>query len=452
MALQSGITLYDQIKSKVTGTPTGKAGFFDFGTVTLGEADPSLFTEPSQPIMDQPFTPEGMVPEQVQGGVIGELDFSKGMSPAGFYQDKEVQVGMPAATAPGGMATTTETRTQQYSDEEAAAMLGIAPPQTAADYAALDAIMANIGTYGAYDYSRSQQPVGSIGFTRTTEAGRQAQGFLSTLMGPLGLALDAATGDQYVGLGGRMELESFGVPGLLQEKSYREAYDIAKQEERGVPGYNVYVSPDGQLRGYKPAEGLSKFFGQDFSAFGTADLSQVRNEVALAGGYDPETFDFNTGQGVSLEGMVTGFGGFAQDGSFVNMTGERSSSMNHGYTGMQYGSALADVYGTDYAVGLMNQQADRIANSGGFFAQSRANYYSGIADQLSQGVREQYSFGTGKDKYTGGYVRSTTGQPVRSTTGSVYSGQKVEQPESKSPVSEATNSPSLGYDPDSGLT
>lgn len=452
MALQSGITLYDQIKSKVTGTPTGKAGFFDFGTVTLGEADPALFTEPSQPIMDQPFTPEGMVAEQIQGGVIGELDFSKGMSPAGFYQDTEVQVGMPAATAPGGMATTTETRTQQYSDEEAAAMLGIAPPQTAADYAALDAIMANIGTYGAYDYSRSQAPVGSIGFTRTTEAGRQAQSFISTLMGPLGMIADASMGDQYVGLGGRMEVETFGVSGLFGESMRREAYDIAKQEERGIPGYNVYVSPDGQLRGYKPAEGLSKLFGQEFSAFGSADLSQVRNEVALAGGYDPETFDFNTGRGVPLEGMVTGFGGFAQDGSFVNMTGERSSSMNHGYTGMQYGSALADVYGTDYAVGLMNQQADRIANSGGFFSQSRANYYTGIADQLASGVREQYSFGTGKDKYTGGYVRTTSGQPVRTKDGFAYSGQKVQQQESGGSEQQETSSSSLGYDPDTGLT
>lgn len=425
MALQSGITLYDQIKSKITGTPTGKAGFFDFGKVTLGEADPSLFTEPSQPIMDQPFTPAGMVEEQVQGGVIGELDFSKGMSPAGFYQETEMQVGMPAATAPDGMATTTETRTKQYTDEEAAAMLGIAPPETAADYAALDAIMANIGTYGAYDYSRSQQPVGSINFTRTTEAGRQAQGLISSLMGPFGMLVDATSGDQYVGLGGRMELETFGLSGLLGERAYREAYGIAKQEERGIPGYNVYVSSDGQLRGYKPAEGLSKLFGQDFQAFGTSDISEVRNEVALAGGYDPATFDFNTGRGTPLEGMVTGFGGFAEDGSFVNMTGERSSSMNHGYTGMQYGSALADVYGTDYAVGLMNQQADRIANSGGFFSQSRANYYSGIADQLSQGIREQYTFGTGKDAYTGGFVRSSTGQPVRTSTGFVFSGTRV---------------------------
>lgn len=448
MALQSGITLYDQIKSKVTGTPTGKAGFFDFGTVSLGVADPSLFTEPSQPIMDQPFTPEGMVPEQVQGGVIGELDFSKGMSPSGFYQDIDVQVGMPAATAPGGMATTTETRTQQYSDEEAAAMLGIAPPQTAADYAALDAIMANIGTYGAYDYSRSQAPVGSIGATRTTEAGRQAQSLFSTMMGPLGIIADATMGDQYVGLGGRMELESFGLAGLMGEKSYREAYEIAKQEARGVPGYNVYVSSDGQLRGYKPAEGLSKLFGQEFSAFGTADLSQVRNEVALAGGFDPATFDFNTGQGVSLEGMVTGFGGFAQDGSFVNMAGERSSSMNHGYTGMQYGSAVADVYGTEYAVGLMNQQADRIANSGGFFSQSRANYYSSIADQLSQGVREQYSFGTGTAISTGGYVRSSTGQPVRSKDGFVYAGRMYTPEERSANLSNIASG--YGFDMDRG--
>jgi hypothetical protein len=360
------------------------------------------------------------------------------MSPAGFYQDVDVQVGMPAATAPGGMATTTETRTKQYSDDEAAAMLGIAPPQTAADYAALDAIMSNIGTYGAYDYSRSQAPVGSIGATRTTEAGRQAQSLLATMMGPLGMVVDATMGDQYVGLGGLQEVEVFGTIGLLKEQTYRQAYDIAKQEERGIPGYNVYVSSDGQLRGYRPAEGFSKLFGQEFTALGTADLSQVRNEVALAGGYDPATFNFNTGQGTPLEGMVTGFGGFAQDGSFVNMIGERSSSMNHGYTGMQYGSALADVYGADYAVELMNQQAERIANSGGFFSQSRANYYTGIADQLASGIREQYSFGTGKDVYTGGYVRSRTGQPVTTGTGGfAYSGQKVQPtPPAPTPSSE----------------
>jgi hypothetical protein len=136
--------------------------------------------------------------------------------------------------------------------------------------------------------------------------------------------------------------------------------------------------------------------------------------------------------------MVTGFGGFAQDGSFVNMIGERSSSMNHGYTGMQYGSALADVYGADYAVELMNQQAERIANSGGFFSQSRANYYTGIADQLASGIREQYSFGTGKDVYTGGYVRSRTGQPVTTGTGGfAYSGQKVQPtPPAPTPSSE----------------
>ena len=174
MALESGITLYDQIKSKITGTPTKDAGFFDFGTVSLGDADPSLFTKPSQPIMDQKFTPPGMVVEQVRG-VIGELDYSKGVSPRGFYEQTSTDVGYGQY----------EERTQKYTDQQAAELLGLPSPQTAEDYANLDARMADRGALGAYDYSRTQAPVGSSGFTKTTEAGRQAQGIVSALAGPL---------------------------------------------------------------------------------------------------------------------------------------------------------------------------------------------------------------------------------------------------------------------------
>ena len=442
MALESGITLYDQIKSKITGTPTKDAGFFDFGTVSLGDADPSLFTKPSQPIMDQKFTPPGMVVEQVRG-VIGELDYSKGVSPRGFYEQTSTDVGYGQY----------EERTQKYTDQQAAELLGLPSPQTAEDYANLDARMADRGALGAYDYSRTQAPVGSSGFTKTTEAGRQAQGIVSALAGPFGLVADSIMGDVRVGLGGRPELDPFGFAGLVTAKSQSNFYDIAKQEARELPGYNVYVSPDGQLRGVMPSSGLAKLFGQDYSVFGTdADLNKVKNELAITSGFDPKTYDIGTGKGTPLQGMVTGFGGFAEDGSFVNMVGERSGGMNHGYTGVQYGSALADVYGQDYAVSLMREQADNVLSKGGFLSAGRSQYYSNIADTISAGTREEYSFGTGKDKYTGGFVRSSSRKPVKTTKGFVYSGRKVQQQESSGPEQRETSPSNLGYDPVTGLT
>ena len=428
MALESGITLYDQIKAKLKGGGVKKeAGFFDFGTVTLGPAPEGTFETPDYPTMSADFTPRDMVMEQIQGGLPGEIDYSKGINPTGFYQDVAMDVEMQALTAPGGTAKSTVTRTQTYDDLQAASMLGIAPPETPEDYANLDAIMSNLGYTGSFDYGRSLGPAGSIGFTKTTEAGRQAQSFVSGLTGPLGMVFDAATGDQYVGLGGLQEFAPFGLPGLLTERSQRQVYDVAKMEARGLPGFDAYVGKDGQLKGIRPAEGLTKLFGQEYSVVGgMGTIDDARSELAIAKGLDPATYDFATGMGDELSGFVTGFGGFAADGSFVNMAGERASSMNHGYRGMQYGSALADVYGEEYASQMMRNQASNIQKSGGFFAESRANYYNGIADQLASGIREQYTWGTGKDKYTGGFVRSLTGQPVQSKTGFVYSGQKVE--------------------------
>ena len=450
MALESGITLYDQIKAKLKGGGVKKeAGFFDFGTVSLGPAPEGTFETPDYPTMSADFTPRDMVMEQIPGGLAGEIDYSKGVNPVGFYQDVDVQVGMAAATAPGGMATTTETRTKTYDDLQAASMLGIAPPETPEDYANLDAIMSNLGYTGSFDYGRSLGPVGSIGFTKTTEAGRQAQSFVSGLMGPLGLAFDAATGDQYVGLGGLQEFAPFGLPGLLTERSQRQVYDVAKMEARGLPGFDAYVGKDGQLKGIRPAEGLTKLFGQEYSVVGgMGTIDDARSELAIAKGLDPATYDFATGMGDELSGFVTGFGGFAADGSFVNMAGERASSMNHGYRGMQYGSALADVYGEEYASQMMRNQASNIQKSGGFFAESRANYYNGIADQLSAGVREQYTWGTGKSISTGGYVRSRSGQPVRTSTGFAYSG-RMYSPEERS-ANLASFAESRGFDMDRG--
>lgn len=439
MALESGITLYDQIKGKITGTPTKDAGFFDFGTFSLGDADPSLFTEPTQPIMDQPFTPEGMVPEQIYGGVIGELDYSKGVSPVGFYEQVSTDVG-------DGQY---EDRTQKYTDQQAAELLGLPSPQTAQDFANLDARMADRGAIGAYAYSRTRPPAGSVGFTKTTEAGRQAQSLVSTIAGPLGIVADAAMGDVYVGLGGRKELDPFGLPGLVTERVRSNLYNIAKQEERGLPGYNVYVSTDGQLRGVKPSSGLAKLFGQEYSVVGTdADLNKVKTELAMTSGLDPQTYDISTGKGTPLQGMVTGFGGFAEDGSFVNMVGERSGGMNHGYTGLQYGSALADIYGQDYAVSLMREQSSNVLSSGGFLSAGRAQYYSTIADTIASGAREQYSFGTGKAITTGGYVRSLTGQPVRTSTGFAYSGRRYSPQERSANL--ANMASNMGFDMDRG--
>ena len=450
MALESGITLYDQIKAKIKGGGVEKkGGFFDFGTISLGPAPEGTFETPDYPTMSRSFTPRDMVMEQIPGGLAGEIDYSKGVNPMGFYQDVDVQVGMAAATAPGGMATTTETRTQTYQDAQAAEMLGIAPPQTAEDYANMDAIMSNLGYTGAYDYSRSVGPVGSIGFTKTTEAGRQAQSMARMMAGPLGIFADAMFGDQYVGLGGLQEFDSFGVPGLMAESVRRDVYDVAKAEARGLEGFNAYVGRDGQLKGVKPAEGLTKLFGQEYSVVGgMGTIEDARNELAISQGLDPSTYDFATNSGQELNGFVTGFGGFAEDGSFVNMTGERSGSMNHGYTGMQYGSALADVYGTDVAVNTMRSQAQGITERGGFFADSRANYYNGVADQLAAGIREQYTWGTGKSISTGGYVRSSTGQPVRTRTGFAYSG-RMYSPEERS-ANLASFAEGLGFDMDRG--
>lgn len=450
MSLESGITLYDQIKAKLKGGGVTKdPGFFDFGTVSLGPAPAGTFEEPTY---SSTAVPPGMVSEQM-GPTAGQIDYSKGLDPRGFYQDVAVDVEMKALTAPGGAAKATVTRTQTYDDLQAASMLGIAPPETPEDYKNLDAIMSNLGYSGSFDYGRSLGPAGSIGFTKTTEAGRQAQSFVSGMMGPLGVVVDAATGDQYVGLGGLEEFASFGLPGILQEREQRKVYDIAKMEARGVPGFDAYVGKDGQLKGIRPSEGIAKLFGQEYSVVGgMGDIDDARNELAISQGLDPLSYDFNTGTGTQLQGFVAGFGGFSDDGTFVNMSGERATSMNHGYTGMEYGSAVADVYGQDYAVQMMQGQAQNIATSGGFFSNSRADYYNNVANQLAQGARVDYAFGSGKDKYTGGYVRTTSGKPVRSGTGFVYSGEKVNQPESESSVSETATSPSLGYDPDSGLT
>ena len=446
MALESGITLYDQIKAKLKGGGVKKeAGFFDFGTVTLGPAPEGTFETPDYPTMSADFTPRDMVMEQIQGGLAGEIDYSKGVNPMGFYQD--VVTEMQAPTAPGGKAQATSLQT--YDDLQAASMLGIAPPETPEDYANLDAIMSNLGYTGSFDYGRSLGPVGSIGFTKTTEAGRQAQSFMSALMGPLGFVFDAVTGDQYVGLGGLQEFAPFGLPGLLTERSQRQVYDVAKMEARGLPGFDAYVGKDGQLKGIRPAEGLTKLFGQEYSVVGgMGTIDDARSELAIAKGLDPATYDFATGMGDELSGFVTGFGGFAVDGSFVNMAGERASSMNHGYRGMQYGSALADVYGEEYASQMMRNQASNIQKSGGFFAESRANYYNGIADQLSAGVREQYTWGTGKSISTGGYVRSRSGQPVRTSTGFAYSG-RMYSPEERS-ANLASFAESRGFDMNRG--
>ena len=450
MALESGLTLYDQIKQKLKGGGVRKEpGFFDFGTVSLGPAPEGTFEKPDYPAMSREFTPEGMVMEQIPGGLAGDIDYSKGVSPVGFYQDVDVSVGMPAATAPGGMATTTQTRTQTFDDVQAASMLGIAPPKSEQDYANMDSIMSNLGYTGAYDFVRSQGPVGSIGFTKTTEAGRQAQGLASMLAGPLGIAVDAMTGDQYKGLGGLAEFDPFGLPGIITESITRDVYDVAKAEERGIPGFNAYVGPDGRLKGVRPSEGLAKLFGQEYSVVGgMGSIEDARKELAISQGYDPATYDFDTNSGAELQGFVTGFGGFTQDGGFVNMNGERSNSANHGYRGMQYGSAMADVYGQDYAVETMRQQAQRISESGGFLSNSRANYYNGIADQLSSGIREQYSWGTGKAISTGGYVRSSTGQPVRTSTGFVYSGRMYSPEERSENLSNIASD--LGFDMNRG--
>ena len=450
MALESGITLYDQIKAKLKGGGVQKdPGFFDFGTINLGPAPEGTFETPDYPAMSADFTPRDMVMEQIQGGLPGEIDYSKGINPVGFYQDVAMDVEMQALTAPGGKAQSTVTRTQAYDDLQAAEMLGLAPPETPADYANLDAIMSNLGYAGSFDYGRSLGPVGSIGFTKTTEAGRQAQGFLSGLMGPLGFAFDALTGDQYVGLGGLQEFDPFGLPGLLTERSQRQVYDIAKMEARGLPGFDAYIGRDGQLKGIRPSGGLAKLFGQQYAVVGgLGTIEEARNELAISKGLDPATYDFATGTGDELSGFVTGFGGFAVDGSFVNMMGERTSSMNHGYRGMQYGSALADVYGEEYASQMMRNQASNLQKSGGFFSQARANYYNGIADQLSAGIREQYTWGTGKSISSGGYVRSTSGQPVRTSTGFAYSGTRYSPAERSANL--ASFAQSRGFDMNRG--
>lgn len=434
MGIDTGLAFYERIKQGLRDSGKKKNfGFFNFSDISLGTPDPSQFNQneyigftslTKEGPIEQSYVAPGMVPEQVPQA-IRTLDYSKGTSPGGFYKTYDVEVGMPAATAPGGQAVTTQTRTQTLTDAQAFDMLGIAPGQ----YDELDQIMSNLGYMSAYEYSRTQAPVGSIGPTKTTQGGRSVGEFLSALT-PMGIG-GAFFGDVYSGLGGRPELDPFGVYGITSKINRENLYDIAKQEERRRPGYGVYVSPEGQLRGFRPTDPDSiraKLFGQEFSYYGAVggDIQTVRNELSMNLGYDPETFDLNTLRGESLQGFALGFGGFDSSGNFVNMKGEKSTGLNSGYRGMQYASAVADIYGADYASNLMREQATRIANEGGFFSQSRAGYYTNIADKIQQGMREEYAFGTGKDKYTGGYVRSSTGQPVRTKTGFVYSGQKVQ--------------------------
>lgn len=449
MAIDTSFAFYERIKQGLRDSGKKKNfGFFNFSDISLGKPDPSQFNQNEyigfSPLtkegpIEQSYVAPGMVPEQVPQA-IRTLDYSKGTSPGGFYRTFEAEVGMPAATAPGGQAVTKQTRTQTLTDAQAFDMLGIAPGQ----YDVLDEVMSNLGFMNAYEYSRTQDPVGSMGPTKTTQGGRSLGETISGLS-PLGFA-GALMGDVYSGLGGRPELEAFGLYGVAGRMNYENLYDIAKQEQRGRPGYGVYVSPEGQLRGFRPTDPDSiraKLFGQEFSYYGApgGDINTVKNELSMNLGYDPATFDLNTLRGESLEGFALGFGGFDSSGNFVNMKGERSTGLNSGYRGMQYASAVADIYGADYASNLMRTQATRIANEGGFFSQSRAGYYTSIADKIQQGMREEYAFGTGKDKYTGGYVRTSTGQPVRSKSGFVYSGQKVEP----TPTAPAPSSGDSGY-------
>jgi len=455
MAIDTGRALYYRIKQGLENSSHQQNfGFFNFGTISYG--DP---TDVGQKDLLQSKAGFG-VEMAGRPRTPAMPDFTKGISATGFYQPME-DGSLEFVTDEDAFGITGLTRPDYSVATDTGRMSYVNATEAQETYKNLDQKMTELGFMSPLEYSRAQPPLASTGFTTRTQGGRTLADVATSVpaaINPMLGAVSAAlvSGDVYEGLGGRKETVPGGVAGLISDMNYENQWEAARGMNRGLPGYVTYVDSDGRLQSVQPASSFRSLFGVTHSAYGTnASIDKAKVDVGLnMMGLDPATFDLDTFTGQALDGFVPGFGGYTADGQFVNTEGEYAGFQNSGRSTLSYATAVADTYGTEYAVDLMNRQADSVAESGGFFSESRSNYYRGIADKVSQGVRDEYNFGTGKDKYTGGYVRSSSGQPVRSKTGFAYSGKKVEQQNSGSEPSsqQEPSSSSLGYDPDTGLT
>lgn len=427
MSIDTGRALYNRIKQGLEDSSHKKNfGFFNFGTISYG--DPSKVSQ--EPLL-QPYAGEG-VEMAGRSRTPAMPDFTKGISATGFYQPME-DGSLEFVTDEEAFGITGLTRPDYSVAADTGRMSYVNAGEARETYESLDKKMAELGFMSPLEYSRAQPPLASTGFTTRTQGGRSLTDLATTIptvLNPMlgGLSTALISGDVYEGLGGRKETVPGGALGLISDMNYENQWEAARGMNRGLPGYVTYIDSQGMLQSVKPASSFAALFGATHGAYGTdASVDKAKVDVGLnMMGLDPATFDLDTFTGQALDGFVPGFGGYTADGRFVNTEGEYAGFQNSGRSTLSYATAVSDMYGTEYATNLMNRQADAMAQSGGFFAESRSNYYRGIADQISQGIREEYNFGTGKDRYTGGYVRSTGGQPVRTKSGSVYSGQKVQ--------------------------
>lgn len=428
MAIDTGRALYNRIKEGIENSSHQKNfGFFNFGSISYG--DP---TKVSQEPLVKGYAGLGVEMEG-RPRTPAFPNFTKGISATGFYQPME-DGSLEFVTDEEAFGITDLTQPDYSVSRDTGRPRYINATEAQETYENLDKKMAELGFISPLEYSRSQTPLASTGFTTRTQGGRTLSDVATTIpsvINPIlgGLSTAFVSGDVYEGIGGRKEVVPGGTFGLISDMNYENQWEAARGMNRGLPGYVTYVDSQGQLQSVQPSSSFTALLGATHSAYGTdASVDKTKIDVGLnMMGFDPATFDLDTFTGQPLDGFVPGFGGYTADGQFVNTEGEYSGFQNSGRSTLSYATAVADMYGTDYATNLMSRQAETIANSGGFFSESRSNYYKGIADQISQGLRDEYNFGTGKDKYTGGYVRSTSGAPVRTTSGFVYSGQKVQQ-------------------------
>jgi len=198
---------------------------------------------------------------------------------------------------------------------------------------------ANLGYYGPYDPNST--------------FGRAANSFMAAIdPTPFGALSGLVSGTTTVGPYGKTMTKPAGALGQFAEMNIRNQYEVAEKIRAGTPGFHQFYS-GGQLVSITPQTIMGKQVGYGVLGTFSGDTQQAINQYAAAMGYDPETVNLESrpgqrGFGTELQAFVPGSGGFAQDGQFVDVGGNKKSlgtgdlSRHIGLTADIYGLAEAD--------------------------------------------------------------------------------------------------------------
>lgn len=207
--------------------------------------------------------------------------------------------------------------------------------------AAAEAIL---GTYGPYDV--------------TTKAGKAMQGFLSAIdptpFGMAGLVAGTTTVDPY----GKRVAKPSGILGKVAEMNIEKQYEVAKNIQQGKAGFHQFYN-NGQLVSIVPQEVFGKEVGYAVLGDTGLDVNRAMATYAASFGYDPRSINMKSTPGradfgLELEAFVPGAGGFANDGKFVDPSGNVSTQPSNLKNHM---GLVSDIYGVDIAIDSLNRSS-----------------------------------------------------------------------------------------------